>query len=92
MKNFIPTKQYLREALLYFCKLEKCAAESHRFLVEAYGDYTLSESRYRGGFSQFKSGNFDVSAPVHQKSLKTKNWKRYSKKIRAKPCRNYQKR
>jgi len=35
----------MREALLFCFNLKKSAAESHRMLVEAYGDNALSEQR-----------------------------------------------
>ena len=35
----------MQEALLFCFNLKKSAAESHRMLVEAYGDNALSEIR-----------------------------------------------
>lgn len=61
MENFIPTKQHLRELLLYFYKIKKNAAESHRLLVNAYGDHALSEASCRKWFQRFQSGDFDVT-------------------------------
>ena len=39
----------MREALLF--NLKKSAAESHRMLVEAYGDNALSETTCRDDFA-----------------------------------------
>ena len=39
----------MREALLFCFNLKK-SAESHRMLVEAYGDNALSETTYRDWF------------------------------------------
>ena len=47
------------EALLF--NLKKSAAESHRMLVEAYGDNALSETIYRDWFRRFNDDNFDLS-------------------------------
>jgi len=37
-------KKHMREALLFCFNLKKSAAESHRMLVETYGDNVLSEA------------------------------------------------
>ena len=49
------------EALLLYFNLKKSAAESHRMLVEAYGDSALSETLCRDWFRQFKVCNFYLS-------------------------------
>ena len=49
----------MREALL-FC-LKKSAAESHRMLVEIYGDNALSETTCRDWFRRFNDDNFELS-------------------------------
>ena len=51
----------MREALLFCFNLKKSAAESHRMLVEAYGDNALSDTTCRDWFRRFKDGNFDLS-------------------------------
>lgn len=61
MSNFVPEKEHLREALLFCFNLKKSAAESHRMLVEAYGDSALSETTCRDWFRRFKDGHFDLS-------------------------------
>ena len=51
----------MREALLFCFNLKKSAAESHRMLMEAYGDNTLSETMCRDWFRRFNDDNFDPS-------------------------------
>jgi len=40
--------------------LKKTTAETHRMLVEAYGEHTLGKSQCFKWFKKFKSGDFDV--------------------------------
>ena len=40
--------------------LKKTATESHRMLVEAYGEHALDKSQYFEWFKKFRSGNFDA--------------------------------
>ena len=49
----------MREAFLFCFNLKKSAAESHRMLVEAYGDNALSETTCRDWFRRFNADNFD---------------------------------
>ena len=51
----------MREALLFYINLKKSAAESHRMLVEAYGDNALSETTCRDWFRRFNDDNLDLS-------------------------------
>ena len=51
----------MREALLFCFNLKKSAAESHRMLVEAYGDNALSKTTCRDWFRRFNDDNFDLS-------------------------------
>ena len=60
MSRFLPTKQHLREALLFCFDLKKSAVESHRLLVEVYGEHALSKTTCKEWFRRFKSGDFDV--------------------------------
>ena len=60
MSNFVPTKHNLREALLFCFHLKKSAAEAHRMVLEAYGDYTPSISSCEKWFQKFKSGDFST--------------------------------
>ena len=61
MSNFVPGNYDLRFTALIFCyHLKKTAAESHRMLVEAYGEHALGKSQCFEWFKKFGSGNFDV--------------------------------
>lgn len=71
MSNFEPKKHHLREILLYFFNIKKSAAESHRLLVEAYGEHVLSETTCRDWFRRFKSGDFDVRDKERPGAVKT---------------------
>ena len=48
----------MREALLFCFNLKKSAAESHRMLMEAYGDNALLETTCKDWFND---DNFDLS-------------------------------
>ena len=43
MSKFGPEKVFLREVLLDYINMKKTAAESHRILVEVYGEHALAE-------------------------------------------------
>ena len=43
MSNFVPEKAFLRGVLLHYFNMKKIAAESHRILVEVYGEHALAE-------------------------------------------------
>ena len=43
MSSYEPNKRHLRELLIYFFNLKKSAAETHRLLVETYGEAAQSE-------------------------------------------------
>ena len=60
MSNFVPGNYDLRTALIFCYHLKKTAAESHRMLVEAYGEHALGKSQCFEWFKKFKSGDFDV--------------------------------
>lgn len=60
MSDFVPKKPFLRGILLHYYLMKKTAAESHRILVEVYGDDALSETTCRDWFRRFKSGDFDT--------------------------------
>ena len=59
MSNFVLGNYDLRTALI-FCYHFKKTAESHRMLVEAYGEHTLGKSQCFEWFKKFKSSDFDV--------------------------------
>jgi len=50
----------MRTMLIFCFHLKKTAAESHRMLVEAYGDYAVGEATCRNWFRHFKNGDFNV--------------------------------
>lgn len=60
MSNFVPDKVFLRGVLLHYFNMKKRATESHRILVEVYGDHALAERTCQKWFARFKSGNFDL--------------------------------
>lgn len=55
-----PTKRHIREVLVYFFKINKTAYESHRLLVDAYGEYAPSTTMCKDWFKRFRNGDFDV--------------------------------
>ena len=60
MSNFVAGNYELRTALIFCYRLKKTAAESHRMLVEAYGEHAVGKSQCFEWFKKFRSGNFDV--------------------------------
>ena len=60
MSEFIPKKQHLREVLLHYFILKKSAAETHRLLVDIYGEHAPSKTSCKEWFRRFNSGDFDV--------------------------------
>lgn len=60
MSCFVPTKEHFRQALLFCFNLKKKAAESHRMLVEAYGEEVPSETTCREWFRRFKIGDYEI--------------------------------
>ena len=58
MSNFAPDKVFLRGVLLHYFNMKKTAAESHRILVEVYGEHALAEQTCQKQFARFKSGDF----------------------------------
>lgn len=60
MTTFVPKNNDLRTSLLFCFLLKKNAAESHKMLVEAYGEYALSEASCRNWFQRFKRGDFEL--------------------------------
>lgn len=60
MSNFVPEKEHLRHALLFLFHQKKKAVESHRLLVETYGEHAPSIKTCETWFRKFKSGDFDL--------------------------------
>lgn len=70
MLTFIPTKQHLREVLIHYYILKKSAAETHRLLVNIYGDHAPSNTTCKEWFRRFQNGHFDVSDKESEEALK----------------------
>ena len=60
MSNFVLEKVLLRGVLLHYFNMKKTAAESHRNLVEVYGEHALAERTCQKWFARFKSGDFGL--------------------------------
>ena len=60
MSSFVLTNYELSTALVFCYHLKKTAAESHRMLIEAYGEHALGTTQCFEWFKKFKSSNFDV--------------------------------
>jgi len=58
--SFRAKKHHFREVLFYFFSVKNYAVESHRLLVEAYGEAVLSETMCPDWFRCFRSGDFNV--------------------------------
>ena len=56
MSNFVPEKVFF----LHYFNMKKTAAESHRILVEVYGEHALAERTCQKWFARFKSGDFGL--------------------------------
>lgn len=61
MATFTPTKQHLREVLLHYYILKQSAGETHRMLLDIYGDHAPSSTTCKEWFRRFQSGDYDVS-------------------------------
>ena len=70
MSSFVPTNYDLQTALLFCFHLKKTAAESHRMLLEAFGEHALGKTQFFEWFKRFKSGDFDVRNEERGRPLK----------------------
>mgnify|MGYP003334104996 CR=1 FL=1 len=61
MSNFEPTKNHLREVLLFLFNSKESAAASHRMLQKTYGEHAPSIKSCEYWFRRFRSGDFDTS-------------------------------
>ena len=52
MSIFVPDKVFLR-GILHNFNMKKSATESHRILVEVYGDHALAERTCQKWFARF---------------------------------------
>ena len=59
MSNFVPEKVLLWGVLHYF-NMKKTAVESHRILMEVYGEHALAERTCQKWFARFKSDDFGL--------------------------------
>ena len=60
MSTFVPENEHLRHALLFLFHQKKKTVESHRVLVETYGEHAPSIRTCETWFRQFKRGDFNV--------------------------------
>lgn len=60
MSNYVPKNHDMRTQLILLFHLKKSALESHRMLVEAYGEHALGRTQCNEWFGKFKRGDFDV--------------------------------
>ena len=60
MSNFVPNKVFLLGVLLHYFNMKKSDGESHRILVEVYGNHALSERTCQEWFARFKCCDFDL--------------------------------
>lgn len=56
MSNFEPNKEHLRHVMIFLFNQKKKASESHRILVETYGDLAPTVKTCERWFQRFKSG------------------------------------
>lgn len=60
MSNFAPSKEHLRNVILFHFHSKESAAESYKMLVETYGDHAPSNTTCKEWFRRFKDNDFDV--------------------------------
>ena len=60
MSNFVPEIVFLRRVIFHYFNMMKTATESHRILVEVYGEHALAERTCQKWFARFKSGDFGL--------------------------------
>ena len=75
MSNFVSEKVFLWGVLLHYSNMKKTAAESHRILVEVFGEHDLAEKTCQKWFAQFKTGDFclkDEERPGQPKKFEDK--------------------
>jgi len=60
MSTFVPNKVYLRGILLYGFIQNKSTDETHRILVETYGDNALSDETCGDWFRRFENNDFKL--------------------------------
>ena len=60
MSPYVPNFEHMRHALLFMFNQGKKVSESHRALVEVYGDRAPTLRTCETWFRQFKNGDFDL--------------------------------
>lgn len=65
MTKFQPSKQHLKDSLIFCYHLKKSVNECHELLTQAYSDKAPSKSVIRESFEQFKRGIFEVADENH---------------------------
>lgn len=60
MTTFIPSKQHLREVMLFCFNSKKSVTETLVMISEAYPDIVLDRKTCHRWFARFRSGNFDT--------------------------------
>lgn len=60
MSTFEPSKQHLREVLIFLFHLKKKATEAHQLLAEAYPGLDIDVRMCQRWFARFKNGDFDI--------------------------------
>ena len=60
MSNFVPEKVLLQRVLLHYFNMKKTVAESHRILVEVFGEHALAERTCRKWLARFKCVDFGL--------------------------------
>ena len=66
MSTVVPKKVFLRGVLLYYFNMKKTSDESHRILVEVYGDHALAERTCQKWFGLGKRGAAGTAEKVRR--------------------------
>lgn len=70
MSNFVPSKQHLREVLIYLFHAKEKVTEAHQLLTEAYPDYNIDLRMCHRWLACFKTGDFDIEDNEHPGQVK----------------------
>jgi len=70
MSNFMLTKQYLREVLIFCFNWKKSAAEAHRMLVEVYDHTAPTDKSCREWFRRFKDGDLKTRLALDSQKIR----------------------
>lgn len=86
MDTFNPTKQHLREVILHYFLAKKNSPETHRCLVEVYGEQSPSMATIKRWFQRFKTGDFTTYAKEHGKPTEKLDDDELRKLLEEDPC------